>query len=115
VAPLALGHGLLLLLLPCTAGLFKPPARGDFASSGTGSSFLVEGDIAVPDHLRGSSVQNAFLADATKLWPRGVVHYRFETTEWDEGPEPVFLDSQMQNITMVLEHIEQEVPCIEFR
>ena len=41
--------------------------------------------------------------------------FRFETFEWEGRVEPVFLDSQMANITTALDKIMQEVPCIKFR
>jgi len=45
----------------------------------------------------------------------GLVSYRFETFEWEGRVEPVFLDSQMVNITTALDQIMQGVPCIKFR
>ena len=95
----------------------RPRARGEFAShEGSQSGQLVEGDMAVPGQaMVAGTVQEAFLANRTQLWPQGLVSYRFETFQWDGITEPVFLDSQMENITLALEEIAQDVPCIKFR
>ena len=98
-------------------GSVRPSARGEFPTSqGSHTPHILEGDIAVPeDHVVAGVVQEAFLASNTQLWPRGLVSYRFETFEWEGRVEPVFLDSQMVNITTALDQIMQGVPCIKFR
>ena len=108
-----------LLGLVVHSEAFQPPSRGSFAppSLEQGSSTnLVEGDIAVPEsHTGTGDAAAAFLNKKTDLWPRGFVPYRFETFEWDGVVEPVFLDSQMENITKALDEIMLGVPCIKFR
>ena len=77
---------------------------------------MVEGDIAVPGNYTDTGdAAAAFLNEKTNLWPRGLVNYRFETFEWDGVVEPVFLNSQMDNITKALDKIMLGVPCIKFR
>ena len=78
---------------------------------------LLEGDILVPESQvgRGPEELDAFLSDPELLWPNGYVPYCFETFEWDGVVEPVFLDSQMDNITKALDKIMLGVPCIKFR
>ena len=94
----------------------RPRARGEFATDDGQGAHLVEGDMAVPGQdMVAGTVQEAFLANRTQLWPQGLVSYRFETFQWDGITEPVFLDSQMENITLALEEIAQDVPCIKFR
>ena len=108
-----------LLGLVVHSEAFQPPSRGSFAppSLEQGSSVnLVEGDIAVPGNYTDTGdAAAAFLNEKTNLWPRGLVNYRFETFEWDGVVEPVFLDSQMDNITKALDKIMLGVPCIKFR
>ena len=58
---------------------------------------------------------NIFRTAQNSLWPRGIVPYRIDTDEWDGLVEPVFLDSQIENITQALQKIQNGVPCIEFR
>ena len=100
-----------------SCGSVRPRARGEFASTqGSHTPHLLEGDIAVPvHHLVAGTVQEAFLANQTQLWPQGLISFRFETFEWEGRVEPVFLDSQMANITTALDKIMREVPCIKFR
>ena len=100
-----------------SSGSVSPRARGEFPTSqGSHTPHLMEGDIAVPEHhLVAGTVQEAFLANQAQLWPQGLISFRFETFEWEGRVEPVFLDSQMANITTALDNIMQEVPCIKFR
>ena len=95
------------------------PQRGAFAPTPEINSdlpFMVEGDIAVTERSLGSGIaMNAFRTAQDSLWPRGVVPYRIDTDEWEGLVEPVFLDSQIENITQALQKIENGVPCIEFR
>ena len=95
----------------------RPRSRGEFATDNGGlGAHLLEGDMAVPGQaMVAGTVQEAFLANRTQLWPQGLVSYRFETFQWDGITEPVFLDSQMENITSALEKIARDVPCIKFR
>ena len=120
-----MSRGLQMRLCGCFLGLlatycvdaFQPPSRGSFAPpEQNSSSNLVEGDIAVPESHTGTGVAAAaFLKEKAKLWLRGFVPYRFETFEWDGVTEPVFLESQMANITLALDKIMLGVPCIKFR
>ena len=50
----------------------RPRARGEFAShEGSQSGRLVEGDMAVPGQdMVAGTVQEAFLANRTQLWPQ---------------------------------------------
>ena len=105
------------LFAKCLA--FEPTSRGTFDNAVLSTSNhqnLVEGDMAVPmDHHLGSGIASeAFLSKKANLWPRGVVYYKFETFEWEGVVEPVFLDSQMENITQALQLIMHNVPCIKF-
>ena len=59
------------------------------------------------------AVGGGYLMDEERLWAGGVVPYRIDVDPWDG--EPVYLDSQIQNITQALSHIMRETPCIEFR
>ena len=96
----------------------RPSQRGDFAPVPTVdyASHLIEGDIALPPHPLGSEAAlNSFLKAKKSLWPRGRVHYRIEEDEWNGIMEPVFLDSQIANITLALRKIEAGVPCINFK
>ena len=100
-----------------SCGSVRPRARGEFPTSqGSHTPHLLEGDIAVSEHhLVAGTVQEAFLANQAQLWPQGLISFRFETFEWEGRVEPVFLDSQMANITTALDNVMQEVPCIKFR
>ena len=113
---LMVGPTIVVLFLFAKCLAFAPPTRGTFdAAPSTSTPNLVEGDIAVPvDHLGAGIAPEAFLSKKTNLWPRGVVYYKFETYEWDGVVEPVFLDSQMENITQALQLIMHNVPCIKF-
>ena len=42
------------------------------------------------------------------------MYYRFETFEWEGVVEPVFSDSQLENITQAHNQIMRDVPCIKF-
>ena len=62
------------------------------------------------------SVTGGFLHNSSRLWPNGVVTYRFEMMELEDGVmEHIFRDSDMAMINKSMKHIEREVPCIEFR
>ena len=98
----------------------RPPHRGGFApvpNSSDTTLRLIEGDIALPPNLDGSTLAlNTFLKSTKALWPRGRVPFRIDTEEWEVGVvEPVFLDSQIKNITIALQKIETGVPCIDFK
>ena len=111
--------GYLLLGVFATCGNSRPPRRGAFAATpdiNLDTPHVVEGDIAVTERDLGSgSVMNIFRTAQNSLWPRGIVPYRIDTDEWDGLVEPVFLDSQIENITQALQKIQNGVPCIEFR
>ena len=110
---------LLLLRGLVLCGGSRPPRRGAFVPAPdiiVNGSNLIEGDIAVT----GTSTENVTTLDSFRtaedsLWPRGVVYYRIDTDEWNGLVEPVFLDTQIDNITEALQKIENGVPCIEFR
>ena len=106
-----------LLLPPSTSALYSPPSRGTFSPAvSTSSPYLVEGDMAVPSsHLSSSPAQDSFLQNPSLLWPGAVIYFRFERMEWDGVMEPLFLDSQKENITTAMERIEEGVPCFKFR
>ena len=97
----------------------RPPRRGAFApiQGDTATPHLIEGDIALPPNLHGTgSPLNTFLKATRSLWPRGRVPYRIDQDEWEVGVlEPVFLESQIENITQALHKIEMGVPCIDFK
>ena len=109
--------GYLLLGVFAISGASGPPRRGNFAPApefNSDTPLMVEGDIAVREGSLGSGTPMiAFRRDS--LWPRGVVPYKIDTDEFDGLVEPVFLDSQIDNITQALHKIENGVPCIEFR
>ena len=95
----------------------RPPRRGAFAPvpPDSDTSHLIEGDIALLPHPLGSeSALNSFLRAKKALWPRGRIPYRIDEDEWAGIVEPVFLDSQIENITQALRKIETGVPCIDF-
>ena len=94
-----------------------PPRRGAFAPvpPDSDTSHLIEGDIALLPHPLGSeSALNSFLKAETALWQRGRIPYRIAEYEWDGIVDPVFLESQIENITRALRKIETGVPCIDF-
>ena len=96
----------------------RPPRRGAFAPVPPDSEtpLIVEGDIALAPHPLGSDAAlHTFLKAKTALWPRGRIPYRIDEYEWDGTVEPVFLDSQIENITQALQKIEAGVPCIDFK
>ena len=104
-----------LLLFFATPGGLSADFRGNFVPPQTSPS-LVEGDIAVPEtHLGTGQALNAFLTEPTALWPRGVVPYRIETFEWGGIVEPIFLDDQIENITLAQGKIMTDVPCLKFQ
>ena len=89
--------------------------RGNFVPPQT-NPILVEGDIAVPEtHLGTGQALDAFLTEPTRLWPRGFIPYRIETFEWDGIVEPIFLDDQIDNITLAHRKIMRDVPCLKFQ
>ena len=107
--------------LICLLWFFTAPGelsasfRGNFVPPQTSLS-LVEGDIAVPEaHLGTGLALDAFLSEPTSLWPRGFIPYRIETFEWDGIVEPIFLDEQIENITLAHRKIMTDVPCLKFQ
>ena len=111
--------GYLLLGAFALCGASRPPRRGAFAPVPEFTSdtpLIIEGDIAVTERSLGSGTpMNILPSVQNSLWPRGVVPYRIDTEEWEGIIEPVFLDTQIDNITQALQKIENGVPCIEFR
>ena len=89
-----------LIYLLLFFGKLSANFRGNFVPPETSPS-LVEGDIAVPEtHLGTGQALDAFLTEPIALWPRGFIPYRIETFEWDGIVEPIFLDDQIDNITL---------------
>ena len=106
---------IVLLGLSTNQDVYGNSFRGNF-SLPESTRPLIEGDIAVPDtHTGRGSEQNAFLKDPTVLWPRGYVPYRIETFEWDGIVELIFMDDQIDNITLAQGKIMADVPCLEFQ
>ena len=104
-----------LLWFFATPGGISSTFRGSFVPPQTSPS-LVEGDIAVPEaHLGTGHALGAFLTEPTALWPRGFVPYRIETFVWDGKAEPIFLDEQIENITLAHGKIMADVPCLKFQ
>ena len=104
-----------LLWFFTTPGALSADFRGNFVPPQTSPS-LVEGDIAVPEtHLGTGLALDAFLTEPTALWPRGFIPYRIETFEWDGVVEPIFLDEQIENITLAQRKIMTDVPCLKFQ
>ena len=112
--------GYLLLGVLASCGNSSPPRQGDSQPPQPGAPapnitldtpLIVEGDIAVTERGVGSGLAlNAFITAQESVWPLGVVPYRIDM---DFGL-PVFLDSQIENITQALRTIKNGVPCIEF-
>ena len=104
-----------LLWFFATPGGLSANFRGNFVPPQTNQS-LVEGDIAVPEiHLGTGLALDAFLIEPTNLWPRGFIPYRIETFEFDGIAEPIFLDDQIENITLAMMKISTNVPCLSFQ
>ena len=111
-----------MLVLCLLAGFFAAhgvqggPFRGNFTPPLT-TPTLVEGDIAIPESQvgRGPEELDAFLADPELLWPNGFVPYCFETFEWDGEMQTIFMEDQIENITLALGKISRDVPCIKFK
>ena len=94
---------------------------------------LIEGDMAVPTFSdSGSQVGFAYLKDKARLWHGGRVNYFFqedEFTVYDDDDQIVYdedgqikteVDSQFSPkekkvIKEALRHIEDNVPCLNFR
>ena len=103
---------------PSRVGKKSGLQRGEFAPpEDTISPNFVQGDIAVPASQAGADEDAlyAFVTDRKALWMTGVVPYRIDEDEYDGDWLPLFTDAQIANITIALEQIENEVPCIEFR
>ena len=67
----------------------------------------MEGDIIVRDRSSGvSSNLDAPLADSDRLWPGGVVEYRFYRT---------FPNAHKTIVLKAMEYITSKVPCITFQ
>ena len=111
--------GYLLLGVFALCGASRPPRRGAFApvpEINPDTPLMVEGDIAVTESNLGSgTVQNAFRTNQDSRWPKGIVPFRIATDEWGGLVEPVFLETQIDNITQAHNKIMDGVPCIEFR
>ena len=69
----------------------------------------IEGDILVRDSSIPGGVQtvlDAHLADPSRLWPSGVVEYKFYDT---------FPAASKKIVLRAMEYITSKVPCITFR
>ena len=72
-----------------------------------GETATVEGDIIVRDRSSGNSSNlDAPLADPDRLWPGGVVEYRFYRT---------FPTAHKTIVLKAMEYITSKVPCITFQ
>ena len=72
-----------------------------------GETATVEGDIIVRDRSSvNSSNLDAPLADPDRLWPGGVVEYRFYRT---------FPNANKTIVLKAMEYITSKVPCITFQ
>ena len=106
----------LLLWFLASPGGSSSNFRGNFVPPEMTSPNLVQGDIAVPDtHLGTGQPQDAFLNEETKLWPRGFVPYRIDTFEHGGIVRPIFLDEQINIITLAHTKIMTDVPCLKFK
>ena len=104
-----------LLWFFATPGGISSTFRGSFVPPQTSPS-LVEGDIAVPEtHLGTGQALDAFLNETTALWPNGFIPYTFETFEWNGKKEPIFMDDQIDNVTLAHRKIMTSVPCLKFQ
>ena len=76
-----------------------------------------EGDIAVPNMTSGnSSAKGAFVKDVNQLWDGGVIPYKFQELQLQDGGwEPLFRTEDKELINQVLDHIMDNVPCLQFR
>ena len=94
-----LKHILELIVIPQVRG------RRQLAS---GLSTTIEGDIVVRDSSLGGDQTSldAHLADPDRLWPSGVVEYRFYDT---------FPGTSKQIVLRAMEYITSKVSCITFR
>ena len=96
--------------------MFKLWAWCAVALAGGLNAALIESDIAMPDvtSTKGQA-QQSFLVDKTLLWPRGIVKYRFETLDHDDGnKEEWFDETDKAEIRSAMDHISEKVPCIRF-
>ena len=68
----------------------------------------IEGDIVVRDGSLGGDPRalDAHLVDPDRLWPSGVVEYKFYDT---------FPDTSKQIVLRAMEYITSKVSCITFR
>ena len=77
----------------------------------------MEGDIAVPTSDSDiTQVKDSFVKDKNQLWDGGVIPYRFAELELVGGVwEPLFSLTDTKTIKQALEHIMENVPCLQFR
>ena len=77
---------------------------------------LFEGDIAMPAVTSGNTqVAHSFVEKSNKLWRHGIVKYRFEVYEDENGTEQDwFSEQEKADIRSAMAHIAEKVPCIQF-
>merc|ERR1719370_1483783 len=71
----------------------------------TASETILEGDIVVRNTIQDSSAQDAYLADPDRLWPSGLVEYKFYKS---------FPASSRRTVKRAMAYITTRVPCITF-
>ena len=73
----------------------------------SGQTSMMEGDIIIrsPNHGNPTSSLDAPLADPNRLWPRGMVEYRFYST---------FPLENRRKVVQAMDYITSKVSCITF-
>ena len=69
------------------------------------SETILEGDIVVRNPAQDSSALDAYLADPDRLWPSGLVEYKFYKS---------FPASSQRTVKRAMAYITTRVPCITF-
>ena len=69
------------------------------------SETILEGDIVVRNTGQDSSALDAYLADPDRLWPSGLVEYKFYKS---------FPASSQKTVKRAMAYITTRVPCITF-
>ena len=73
---------------------------------GSGQATTLQGDIIVRDSSLGNPAElDAPFADPDRLWPQGVVEYRFYRT---------FPNAKRAIVRQAMDYITSKVPCITF-
>ena len=73
----------------------------------SGQTSMMEGDIIIrtPNHGNPTISLDAPLADPSRLWPRGMVEYRFYST---------FPPENRRKVVQAMDYITSKVSCITF-